>query len=427
MREEKLKGKRLLVLGGAIQCCKVAEAAKAMGVYTIVTDRCANQKMIAMADEILPYSVTDSASILAWCKAHPVDGVINFCIDYAQHTHQRVCAELGLPSYGTPEQYRILTDKTAFKAFCRNNGVDVIDEYGEDELDRIEYPVLVKPSESSGSRGATVCRCQEELLPALTAAKAESRNSKAIIERYMGGKPDFSCAYIVIDGEPYLYRTADRYLGRVDDNLQRQCICSTQCSKYTDMYVKKVNDRVSSMIRRLGLKNTPLMLQGFVDGDTVRFYDQGIRFSGSEYERISKRCTGVDVVKAFVGYALGEPLSALAPQLKDIFLLNDLCAMQILLDVYPGKISSIDGIEAIAELPFVESVQQKHFAGDVIPASGDVSQRAFELVVIVDKDPKAMEEAIETIRKLVSIRDERGENMLTPLIDPSRLSMYDHP
>ncbi len=421
MNVENLQGKRLLVLGGAIQCCKVVEAAKAMGVHTIVTDIHANRKMADMADEILPFSVTDYASILDWCKAHPVDGVINFCIDYAQHTHQKVCAELGLPSFGTPEQYHILTDKTAFKAFCRESGVDVIDEYGEDELDRVEYPVLVKPSESSGSRGSTVCQNREELMPALAAAKAESKNGKAIIERYMGGKPDFSCVYIVIDGTPYLYRTVDRYLGRPEDNLQRQCICATHCSKYTEMYLEKVHERVCAMIRRLGLKNTPLMLQGFVDGDTVRFYDQGIRFSGAEYERIVKRCTDIDVVKAFVGYALGESLSSLAPQMKDIYRLNGRCGMQILLDVYPGTIGSIKGVLELADLSFIDSVQQKHFVGDHIPASGDVSQRAFELVMIVDKDPKAMIEAIDTIRGRISILNDRGENMLTPLIDAERL------
>ena len=421
MNEEKLKGKRLLVLGGAIQCSKVVEAAKAMGVYTIVTDIRANKMVAAIADETLPFSVTDSEAILAWCKAHPVDGILNLNIDYAQHAHQKVCAALGLPNYGTLRQYHVLTDKTAFKAFCRENGVDVIEEYDENEPDQVKYPVLVKPSESSGSRGATACWSREELLPALAAAKTESKNGRAIIEKYMGGKPDFSCTYIVIDGEPYLYRTVDRYLGRPEDNLQRQCICATHCSKYTDMYLEKVHERVCAMIRRLGLVNSPLMLQGFVDGDTVRFYDQGIRFSGSEYERIVKRCTGVDVVKPFVAYALGEDLSTLAPQLKDIYRLNGLCSIQVLLDLYPGTIGSIEGIEEIARLPFMDSVLQKHFVGDVIPASGDVSQRAFELVIIVDKDPHAMVEAIEEVRKRVDIRNDRGENMLTPIVDTRRL------
>lgn len=421
MNEEKLKGKRLLVLGGAIQCSKVVEAAKAMGVYTIVTDRRANERVVAIADETLPFSVTDSEAILAWCRAHPVDGVINFCIDYAQHTHQKVCAALGLPSYGTPYQYHVLTDKAAFKAFCRENGVDVIEEYEEDELDRVEYPVLVKPSESSGSRGSCVCHSREELLPALAAAKAESKNAQAIIEKYMGGKPDFSCAYIVINGEPYLYRTVDRYLGTKEDNLNRQCIFALHCSKYTDMYLKNVHDRVCRMIRRLGLQNTPLLLQGFVDGDTVRFYDQGIRFSGAEYERIIKRCTGVDVVKAFVGYALGEDLSSFSEQMKDIYAIGSHYGIQLFLDLYPGKIASINGMEEVAKLPFVDAVMQKHFVGDVIPDSGDVKQRAYEIIIVVKNDLHAVINALDKIQKRVDIRDDQGRNMLTPLIDPSRL------
>ncbi len=48
-------------------------------------------------------------------------------------------------------------------------------------------------------------------------AKAISRNGKTIIEKYMGGKQDFTVTYLVAEGEPYPVRIGDRYLGRVED------------------------------------------------------------------------------------------------------------------------------------------------------------------------------------------------------------------
>ena len=132
-------GKRLLILGGAVQCLKVVEAAKKMGVHTIVTDISEDCPAKLAADEALPYSVTDTEALLNWCKKNPVDGILNFCIDYAQITHQKLCSALGFPCFGNAEQYKILTDKAVFKDYCKKNGVDVIPEYEEDKLDAVEF------------------------------------------------------------------------------------------------------------------------------------------------------------------------------------------------------------------------------------------------------------------------------------------------
>lgn len=417
-----LKGKRLLILGGAVQVLKVVEAAKEMGVYTIVTDVLKDGPAKLAADEALPYSVTDYKSILDWCRKNPVDGVINFNIDYAQITHQRVCEALNLPSYGTAEQYRRLTDKTAFKEMCKANGVDVIPEYDENRPEEIEYPVLVKPAESSGSRGSTICNDFLELQKALEAAKQESKNGQALIEKYLYGYPDFSMSYIIIDGEPYLTRTLDRYVGRPEDNLQRQCICARCPSVYTELYLNKAHKNVAAMLKNLGLNNATVFMQGFIDGDKFRFYDPGIRFSGAEYERMLKHATGVDVVKAFIAYALGNDLKPLAEQIKeDLFMLNGNCGLQLFIDAYPGKVDSISGVEEIAAIPEVVTILQKHNLGYIVPDSGDVKQRMFEIVTLTPNDKESVSCVLNSIAGLLSIKNDKGEELLTPLISVDQI------
>ena len=419
---DSLAGKRLLILGGAAQCLKVVEAAKELGVYTIITDLKANSAVVRAADEALSFSVMDSDSILEWCRKNPVDGVLNFCVDYAQLTQQKVCAALGLPCYGTAEQYRYLTDKAAFKKLCIENGVDVIPCYDENDLGHVEFPVLVKPTESSGSRGASVCYNIEELKQGLISAKQESKNGEALIEKYLYGCPDFSMSYIIIDGEPYLTRTLDRYVGRPEDNLQRQCICAHCPSAYTELYLEKAHEKVVGMLKSIGLKNGTAFMQGFVDGDKFRFYDPGIRFTGAEYERMLKSATGIDVPKAFVAYALGEDLSLLKEQIKgNIFRLNGRCGLQLFIDAYPGTIDSIDGVDKIAQIPGVVKIMQKHDVGYEIPDTGDISQRIFEIVTLTDDRKEAVEEILSEIDRLLSVRDANGRNLLTPIISADRM------
>ena len=414
--------KRLLILGGAVQCLKVVEAAKEMGVYTIVTDILENGPAKLAADEALPYSVTDIEALFSWCKKNSVDGVLNFCIDYAQITHQKLCSELGLPSFGNAEQYQVLTDKRMFKDYCRKNDVDVIPEYDENNFDAIEFPVLVKPAESSGSRGTTVCYNQEELAEALILAKTESKNGKALIEKYLYGCSDFSMSYIIIDGEPYLTRTLDRFVGRPEDNLQRQCICARCPSVNTKLYLENAHPKVIRMLKKLGLKNATVFMQGFIDGDRFRFYDPGIRFSGAEYERMLKAATGVDVVKEFVGYALGNPLSCLAEQLKNnVFQLDGKCGLQLFVDAYPGIVTEVSGVECISRMPGVVKILQKHSLGYEIPDSGDVKQRLFEIVTVTENSKEAVSKLLQDIEANLSVKDSLGKELLTPMINVERL------
>jgi len=417
-----LKGKRLLILGGAVQCLKVVEAAKRLGVYTIVTDISNSGAAKLAADEQLPYSVMDADSIIKWCLDNPVDGVINFCIDYAQVTHQMVCEALHFPSFGTAEQYKCLTDKASFKKVCMENGVDVIPRYEEADLDAVEYPVLVKPAESSGSRGTSVCHNKEELVIGLETAKKESKNSEAIIEKYFYGHCDFSMSYIIIDGEPYLTRTLDRHVGRPEDNLQRQCICARCPSVYTSLYLEKAHKTVVGMLKNMGLTNAAVFMQGFIDGDKFRFYDPGIRFSGAEYERMLKSATGVDVVEAFVAYALGEPLTPLAAQLRDdVYRLDGKCGLQLFVDSYPGVIGNISGADDVSAIPGVVKIVQKHNVGYNVPASGDVAQRIFEVVTLTDNKKESIETVIHEIETTLSIKDNDGKEMMTPMIKLAQL------
>jgi len=416
-----LQGKRLLILGGATQCLKVVEASKEMGVHSIVTDINANEMVASLADEVLPFSVTDAHSLIQWCKENPVDGVLNYNIDYAQHAHQRICSELDLPCYGTAEQYHILTDKTAFKKYCVECGVDVIPDYEENEISDVEYPVLVKPGESSGSRGTTVCYSLESLKLAVEEAKKETRNGKVIIEKYLYGRPDFSMTYIIIDGEPHLIRTLDRYVGRPEDHLQRQCICARCPSIYTDLYLEKAHDKVKNMLKKLGLRNATVFMQGFVDGETFRFYDPGIRFSGSEYERMLKSATGVDIVKAFIAYSLGESLTEFGHTLTKPYALSGLCGLQLFIEAHPGIIKHITGIKEIESIPEVVTVLQKHDVGYVVPDSGDIKQRIFEIVVLSENSKENVERLLSRIEELLVIEDQFGNNMVTPLVDANKL------
>ena len=417
-----LRGKKLLILAGASLHCKVVKAARDMGVHTIVTDYFPSSPAKLIADESWMLSITDVDSIVEKCKSEGVDGVLNFCIDPAQVPYQKIASRLGLPCYGTPEQFFVLTNKPAFKAFCRKCGLDTIPEYSEQDIeeDRVQYPVFVKPADNRGSRGQSICYSKTETVNAIPFAKEASGSGEVVIEKFMGDKQDFSMTYFVCDGVPYLTRTCDRHMGRPEDNLSKQCIAAISPSRHSDFYMEKVDAKVRGVIKALGVRNGPVFMQGFIDGDTVRFYDPGLRFAGSQMELLLAQATGADLMSKMVEFALTGVFDASSLR-DDLYKLNGMLSVQLYITSRPGTIGKFVGLEKIKADPAVRSVFTRYEAGAEVPDSGDIRQRVCDIGLLIGAD-ESVKEVVSRIQSAFDLLDPDGNSML---VSPLRLELLD--
>ena len=415
--------KKLLIIAGARVHCKVVEAAKEMGIYTIVTDNLENSPAKLIADQKLMYNIFDIEELVEFGAKNNIDGVLDFCIDPAQKPAQQIAERLGLPTFGTQKQVLALTDKNCFKKLCVDNGVDIIPEYSESDIQSglIQYPVLVKPNDSRGSRGMTVCYNKDELIQAIPIAKIESSTGSVIIEKYMANAQDLTISYIVKDGEPTLISLGDRYSGREEDGLNRQLVCTIQPSKYIDMYLKHVNARVIKMIKNLGIKNGPVFMQGFVDGNTVRMYDPGIRLPGNEYERIYTKATGINPMKSVISYIIGDEILD-HKRMSGSYDLNGKCAIQYMINVGPGKVAEIIGLDEISKHPNVIDVGLNFEIGHQVEQTGDIRHRIGEISVLVNRNADDMLDIIEFIQSKLKIISDKGENMIISPFDAKIIS-----
>lgn len=422
-----LKGKKLLVLGGAFQHCKVVEAAHELGVYVIVDDYFPVEKAPAkqIADKYYMHNITDIDEIVQMCKDEKIDGVIATSLDPCQKPYQQICERLGLFCFGTAEQYRVLTDKKVFKEYCRKNGVNVIDEYSVNDFadetvctDKVQFPVFIKPCDSRGSRGQSVCYDYKQAKKGIEFALSESASGNIVIEKYMGGKDDFSVTILVVNGKVYPYRTGDRILGDIKDGFDKLAIGGIMPSKYAKLYLDNVHSNVEKLIEDIGLINAPFFMQGFVDGDTVRFYDPGLRFPGSEYERMFFRAVGKNVFYPLIEYALSGEVSedAFTYEKEDIFLHGKIAA-HVLPTLREGVIGKIEGVEEIRNHVNVVCLFNKYKEGDTVQKTGNVSQRFCEICIVCDT-PLQTKETVSWVYNTLKVTDINGENMIVSKYDP---------
>ena len=414
--------KKILILGGANLHCKLVTAAKEMGLYTIVTDYLTDSPAKRIADESLLFNIYDEDEIVAFCKREKIDAVISTHIDPCQRPYYNICHKLGLPCYiDSWDQVFALTDKDAFKAACLRNHVDIIPTYDENKLEEIVFPVLVKPVHSRGSRGQTVCNSQAELPRALEIARAESSNHNAIIEKYMGNKGDFTMTYIFINGVPHLTKTSDRYLGDLELGLEKVGIGTISPSCHTEMYKRNVQNRILAMLKDLKIKNGPVFMQGFVDDDTVRFYDPGYRFPGSEYDTMFSKIWDMDIMKMMVEFALtGKMDNQYCKLLPDMSMLKGHSVITLFPAMKAGKIAAIEGVEAIAAMPEVIGYTLRHNLGEDVPFSRDVNQRFGEFDIIAEDYP-ALKCIIAKVLSTLHVKDPAGNELLYGNIDVKRL------
>lgn len=425
-----LTGKKLLIIGGAFQHCKLVEAAKEMGVITYVTDYLPLENAPAkqIADYYWMYNITEIDEIVDRCRQEGIDGVISTSLDACQKPYQKVCKKLGVPCFGTQEQFQILTDKNLFKAYCRKNGVDVIPEYQTADFDskevcnlRVSFPILVKPGESRGSRGQSICNNYEEAVAAISFARTESSNGEVVIEKYMGQANDFSMTILMLGGKAYPFRTVDRILGKYEDGLDKLAVGSASPSVFTSLYMENVHDRVERLYQDIGLYNAPVFMQGFVDGDTVRFYDPGLRLPGGEYERMFRAACGKNPFYPLIEFALTGDVSQdqFMFTKNDVFL-NGKTAGQVLPALKPGTITSIVGMEEIQAHPKVVSAFARYSVGETIQPTHNVNQRFCEIDIVCDSDEE-LKQIMDWVYDTLIIRDELGANMIVSRINTEKI------
>jgi len=184
--------------------------------------------------------------------------------------------------------------------------------------------------------------------------------------------------------------------------------------------MEKAHEKVKKLIKSIGLINAPFFMQGFVDGDCVRFYDPALRLPGGEYERMFRCVFDKNPLRPLVEFALTGKVSKDSIDLqKDDVWLNGKTVGQILPTLKPGVIASISGLEEIKNHPNVVSVFERFKVGETIKPTHNVNQRFAEIDIVCANN----EDAAATTRwvyETLKITDENGNDMLVSKFDPER-------
>lgn len=408
-----LKGKKLLILGGGATSIDIVEAARAMGVYTIVTDWYDTKRSPAklIADEYWNEEIFKPELIAQLIKEHNVNGVITGFTDSYLLQYQRICELSGLPCYATKDVFETTMDKAKFKQLCRENGVPVIPEYQMESFDPTvinnKNKVIIKPVDNSGSRGVILCERPEDYNRCLEYALSFSEKKQVVIEKYME-MDSLSVSYTIQDGVLSLSTTDDRHVYK-SPNGGSVTQCSLYPSKYTEAYIERMDTKVKKMYQNLGVKNGVLSLQFFTDGVDYYAMEMGHRLTGGQHYTYTKLENGVSVLDCLIHFALTGRMADYPIIEKDNARFSNLyCHLYIL-----GKeerIAKFDGLDYLKQKPEVSHISQMKRVGDKIGADGTSAQKVVGLHLKV-VDVSSLKKVLIEIENNFHFYDDKGHDL----------------
>lgn len=305
--------KKLLMLGGSMQQIPAIKMAKELGYYVITCDYLPENPGHAYADEFYNVSTTDLEGVLVLAKKLEIDGIVAYASDPAAPTAAYVAEKMGLP--GNPyESVKLLTEKDLFRKFLKEHGLNCPKAQGftsyEDAfavIHEFKFPVMVKPVDSSGSKGVVKINNVKELKAAVEEALSYSRGKRFIVEEFIAKKGyQVSGDGFSVDGK-LVFTSYGNELYSGKGTREYVALGEFWPSLLTPEQKNKVDDELQKLITALGMRTSAYNIEVILDeNDTVYILELGPRNGGSYIPQLIQYATGVDLVKYTILAAAGD-------------------------------------------------------------------------------------------------------------------------
>lgn len=310
--------RKILMLGGSLYQTYAIKEAVRLGYHVITCDYCPENPGHKYAHEYHNVSTTDKEAVLDLARDLKVEGVVAYASDPAAPTAAYVCEQLGLPT-SPYKSVEILSNKDLFRDFLQKNGFNCPKAMGftsyEDafqHIDEFKMPVMVKPVDSSGSKGINKMTDKSQLKAFVEDALHYSRGKRFLIEEFIVKKGhQISGDAFSVDGKLVFHCLGNEFY---DPNADKDFAPLGECWPFQmdHMYIDDLERQLQRLMTLLNMKSNAYNVEAIVgEDDMVYLLELGARSGGSLIPQVTKYATGVDMVTYVIKAAMGEDCSDL--------------------------------------------------------------------------------------------------------------------
>ncbi len=401
--------KKIMILaGGNDQIALIEELRRYFNgdVEILLVDMAANVRAIPYADRFLQISTMDKAAVLKAAREEKIDYILTACGDQPLQTMAYVSEEMGLPTYLSQQDVRDLTNKRFMKDKMVKCGIPTakhiyINKQWDGNLPDFNYPLVVKPVDSNGSKGVKKVFNKEELDVSLEEAFRYSLSGDVIIEEYKQGE-ELSVDVYVEGGEAKLLSvTASK---KIKENTKSFTIVQSYYPAPVKFSEKRVVEIAQKIADAWGLKDTPLLVQMIVDGDDYNVLEFSARMGGGSKYHLIQVLSGVDIMKVYVQMVMGEK-----PHVEPKKVWNN--AIMSYVYCYPGEYAGLSGYDELSKTGDIFSYFIYRPAPAQIIKSDTSSDRVAGFLVVGDNE-KEVQEKLQYANAHLKVLDDKGNDIM---------------
>ena len=340
-----MKQKKLMLLGGLRYLLPVIEEAHKLGAYVITADYLPDNIAHKYSDEYCNVSIIDKEAVLAKAKELEIDGILSHAVDPGVVSAAYVAEQMGLPFQTSYKAACILQDKSLFRQFLMENGFNCPQAKGytnvEDALKDVDYfnwPVIVKPVDSAGSKGVTKVADPKDLLPAIEFALSCSVSKNFILEDFLDVVGYQSSADIfTVDGKLVYPAYSDQLFDKDAANPYTPAIEIWPASM-PKHYQDDLTEQLQRLFTLLGVKTGIYNVESRVCSNSMAYImEVSPRGGGNRIAELQDMATNQSLIRAEICKALSLPLDDItAPEYDGVW------CNYILHSSMEGTLESID-------------------------------------------------------------------------------------
>lgn len=313
--------KTLLLLGGSKQQVVAIEKAKELGYRTVLCDYLSDNPGQYAADSFYLVSTTDRDAVLEVAQSECVDGVLAYASDPAASTAAYVAEQLGLPS-NPLSAVETLSEKHLFRAFLTREGFPCPKACGFDAsssyddvlalIAEMEFPIVIKPTDSSGSKGVTVVHAKRGIVEACKHAASYSRNGILIAEEFIERVFPH-----VIGGDVFVVDGEIKFWGLMSclRDSAHSLVPSGEVtpSGLTENQIASVKQVLQRLVDALHLKFGEFNVEIIIGKENVPYVlEFGARAGGNMIPVQLSDASGIDLISANIECAMGVSVGDIA-------------------------------------------------------------------------------------------------------------------
>lgn len=308
--------KKLMILGGSRYALPVIEAAHKLGIYVITCDYLPDNIAHKYSDEYCNVSIVDRDATLEVAQNLKIDGIMSFACDPGVITAAYVAEKMGLPNVGPYDSVCILQNKGKFRKFLAENGfnVPVAKSYKNikdalGDINAFHWPVIVKPTDSAGSKGVTRVDNPKDLEKSIQYALRYSQSNEFIIEDfiiqhgYSSDTDSFS-----IDGELKFVSFNCQRFDQAAKNPYTPAAYSWP-SSMTMEHQEELKSEIQRLLKLLKMKTAVYNIETREGMDGKAYImELSPRGGGNRLSECLNYATGIDMITNMVRYSVGLPI-----------------------------------------------------------------------------------------------------------------------